>query len=201
MGPDLHTTMLNALLGRVRQGDREALDELLRRAAARMEALARSMLRRYPRVRRHEQTGDVVQEASLSLLAALKQLHFGSTRELYGLAAEHIRRRLLDLARRYDNPVRSPVPLSAGGEPSAPHVEDGDLERWQALHEAVEALPTDCREAFSLRFYHGWTVAEVAGLMRASTRTVLRLWSRAQLTLSERLGEGGLPSGVGATEP
>ena len=97
---DLRTTQLRELIDRLQRGDAAALDELLRRASARLERLARSMLRRFPNVRRQEQTADVVQEASMSLAGALRQLSFSSTREFYGLAAEHIRRRLLDLARR-----------------------------------------------------------------------------------------------------
>jgi RNA polymerase sigma factor (sigma-70 family) len=202
MDSGLHTTLLLALLDRVRQGDRDALDELLRRASVRLKSLARSMLRRFPRVRQHEQSADVVQETTLGLLGALREIHFSSTREFYGLVGEHVRRRLLDLARRYARPVNDPMPLASDGStdegPCQP--EEGDLDRWQALHEAVEGLPVECREVFSLRFYHGREVREVAQLLQVSTRTVMRTWSRTLLALSERLGEGGLPNGLGAPE-
>src|SRR5262245_47655899 len=115
MESDLHTEQLNFLHDRVKRGDNEALDELLRRVSRRLEGLARTMLRRFRRVGQHEQTADVVQEATLTFLGALRQLTFSSTREFYGLAAEHVRRRLLDLARHYDNPVRSPAALAKGG--------------------------------------------------------------------------------------
>jgi RNA polymerase sigma factor (sigma-70 family) len=201
MDSELHTTLLQALLERVRQGDRAALDELLRRATARLDALARAMLRRYPRVRQHEQTADVVQETAVGLLAVLRQLHFSSTREFYGLVAEHVRRRLLDLARRYARPVNDALSLdsdAAAGTLRQP--EDGDLDRWQALHEAVAELPGDCREVFSLRFYHGWEVQAIAQLLQVSNRTVIRTWSQTLLALSARLGEGGLPGGFAAAE-
>jgi RNA polymerase sigma factor (sigma-70 family) len=202
MSSELHTTLLQALLDRVRQGDREALDELLRRATARLDALARAMLQRFPRVRQHEETADVVQETAVGLLAVLRQLHFSSTREFYGLVAEHVRRRLLDLARRYARPGNDALSLpsdGAGGTLLQP--EDEDLDRWQTLHEAVEGLPADCREVFSLRFYHAWEVQAIAQLLGVSNRTVIRTWSRTLLALSERLGEGGLPGGFGAPEP
>lgn len=193
---DLHTTQLHVLLDRVQQGDQAALDELLRRSAGRMERLARSMLRRYPQVRDHEQTSDVVQEATMSLINALRQLHFTSTRELYGLAAEHVRRRLLDLARRYSKPWRDMRALDEGGVADSPRMEaDADLELWQDLHEAVDQLPTDQREAFSLRFYHGWDQKQIADLFQCSTKTVQRLLLRAQLRLGELLGGRGLPHG------
>src|SRR5688500_8583969 len=105
----LHTSHLPELLARLRQGDRAAVEELLRRCQRRLEAMARAMLRRYPRVAAHEQTGDVVQEASLSLLAALRTLDPADTATFYGLAAEHVRRRLLDLARKH-RPREVPAP-------------------------------------------------------------------------------------------
>src|SRR5262245_47048098 len=111
MSSELQTVQMKQLLLRFQNGDAAALDELLRRAARRMEHLARSMLRRYPAVRQREQTADVVQEATLSLMGALRQLSFGSTREFYGLAAEHIRRRLLDLSRWHGRAARDHMPL------------------------------------------------------------------------------------------
>src|SRR4051794_29968311 len=96
----LHTEDLPDLLARLRGGDRSAGDELIRRAGRRLETMARGMLRRYPAVARREQADDVLQEATASLLAALRTLEVADTRSFFGLAAEHLRRRLLDLARR-----------------------------------------------------------------------------------------------------
>jgi RNA polymerase sigma-70 factor (ECF subfamily) len=201
MGADLHTTELRQLLERFQGGDRAAVDELFRRAAGRLERLAHAMLRRYPQVRRHEQTADVVQEALLSLLGALRELSFASAREFHGLAAEHIRRRLLDLARRYRRPGRAPASLeqALGGADRlpAPEIDPDDAERWHDLHEAVAALPDELREVFGLRFYHGWTHQEIADSLQVSTRTVTRLWFRAQVRLTERLGARPLPGEEG----
>jgi RNA polymerase sigma factor (sigma-70 family) len=73
---------------------------------------------------------------------------------------------------------------------------DGDLDRWQALHEAAESLPADQREVFGLRFYHGWSNDEVAHTLNVSTKTVTRLWDRATVALRTRLGGRPLPEGV-----
>jgi RNA polymerase sigma factor (sigma-70 family) len=177
----LRTTALPDLLARLRIGDRVAADELLSRCRDRLEAMARAMLRRFPAVAAHEQTADVVQEASLSLLAALRSLDVADTRAFYGLAAHHVRLRLLDLARKYR--PRESVPAT---DP------DADLERWSALHEAAERLPVEPREVFSLRFYHGWTFAEIAVLLGASVPTARRRWLEAVAELRERL-KGELP--------
>jgi RNA polymerase sigma-70 factor (ECF subfamily) len=192
MDSDLNPTQFHLLLALVHKGDRQALDVLLRHASRRLEKLAPSMLRHYPLVRRHEQTGDVVQEALLTLIGALKQLHFASPTEFFGLAAEHLRRRLLDLTRRYAVPTRSPVELTLEKERSLRSQDsDDDVERWQALHEAAELLPPDCREVFSMRFYQGWGQEQIAEALQISPRTVTRLWTRAVLALSEQVGAGG----------
>jgi RNA polymerase sigma factor (sigma-70 family) len=201
LGTDLHTSELRDLLARFQAGDRSAGEELMRRAAGRLERLARSMLRRYPQVRQHEQTADIVQEALLSLLGALRELSVSSARALHALAAEHMRRRLLDLARRYRRPGRDHLSLeqAVGGAEllAAADTDEDDLDRWQALHEAVAALPAEQREVFCLRFYHGWTHEEIAGLLQVSTRTVTRLWFTAQLRLTEQLGPRRLPGDEG----
>ena len=178
----LRTIELPDLLARLRGGDRVAADELLSRCRDRLEAMARAMLRRFPAVAANEQTADVVQEASLSLLAALRSLDVADTRAFYGLAAHHVRLRLLDLARKHR-------PREAVPKPDDP---DADLERWTALHEAAERLPVAPREVFSLRFYHGWTFAEIAPLLGISVPTARRRWLEAVAELRERL-KGELP--------
>jgi RNA polymerase sigma factor (sigma-70 family) len=199
MPSELHTTELRVLLDRLDAADPTALEELLGRAAGRLERLARGMLRNFPLVRQREQTADVVQEAMLGLIGALRQVRFTSTRDFFGLAAEHIRRRLLDLARYHGRAHRNlePFPHGLNQAGDVGPAED-DFDDWQALHEAVAALPAEQREVFSLRLYHGWTVEEIAALMQISTRTVSRLWLRAQIRLAEQLR---LPSHPGEREP
>lgn len=93
MEADVRTTQLQAWFDRMRAGDPAARDELLRACGGRLERLARKMLRRFPGVRRWAQTGDVLQNAVLRLLRALEQVRPASTRELFGLAAEQMRKK------------------------------------------------------------------------------------------------------------
>ena len=58
-----HTAVLERWLERLRQGDEAARQEVIAHTCQRLEALTRRMLRRYPRLRRWEQTGDVMQNA------------------------------------------------------------------------------------------------------------------------------------------
>ena len=63
------------------------------------------------------------------------------------------------------------------------------MDRWTALHEAVDRLPADRREVFDLTFYHGWTQSQIAELLGVSDRQVRRLWIDACLRLKEAVGE------------
>jgi RNA polymerase sigma-70 factor (ECF subfamily) len=198
---------MRQLVARLQEGDGRASDELLRRAGARLEALARRMLCRFPNVGRYEQTGDVLQGATLRLLRALTKIRPESTRAMFGLAAEQIRRELLDLSRRYYGPEgwganHDSNALPAGfssapespREPFAPDEDPAELERWTAFHEAVEHLPAEEREVFSLAYYHGWSQREIAELMQHDERTIRRKWRHACLRLNTLL-EGNLPVG------
>jgi RNA polymerase sigma-70 factor (ECF subfamily) len=175
---DLHTTHLPDLLARMRKGERAAADELIGRCRERLERIAHAMLRTYPRVAAHEETGDVVQEASLSLLSALREVDVGDTAAFFSLAAEHVRRRLLDLARKH-----------RAREARPPEDHDADLERWADFHEAVGELPSDLRAVFELRFYHGLSLTEVAAQHGISESTALRRWQSALAELTQRLQE------------
>lgn len=189
----VHTAQLHGWLIRMKAGDPAAREELLRGLAGRLEHLTRKMLRRFPNVRRWADTNDVLQNALLRLLRALEAVHPGSMREFFGLAAEQIRRELLDLARHFYGPLghganlagQAPWgPASSGTEEPADPADDADdLERWCCFHESVAGLPAEEREVVGLVFYHGWGQAEVANLMGVSERTVQRRWHSALLKL------------------
>jgi RNA polymerase sigma-70 factor (ECF subfamily) len=206
--PELHTTQIQRLVERLQAGDVQAQNELLRRTGNRLEQLARSMLHRFPGVRRWEQTGDVLQNATLRLLRALERVRPESTRHFFNLAAEQIRRELLDLVRHYRR-RHGPGANHANGGPAdrihaAANVSDlpdpadeaADLERWQAFHTAIGELPDQEREVFELVYYHGWTRVQIAALSQVDERTVRRRWRAACLRLGESLG-GDFPSPCG----
>jgi DNA-directed RNA polymerase specialized sigma24 family protein len=146
--PSLHTTQLHDWFRRMQAGDRAASVELLRAVGGRLERLVRRMLRAFPNVRRLADTGDVCQEAAVSLLHSQERLDPppAGVRDFLGLAAAHIRRELLDLARRCGTAKRrGDVQLDAGGtradlDPTVPEDDPGELERWRRFHEEVEKL-------------------------------------------------------------
>ncbi|RLS41201.1 MAG: sigma-70 family RNA polymerase sigma factor [Planctomycetota bacterium] len=201
---EFHTVSLHNLMDRIHDGDPVAQDELIRRVIGRMEKLTRKMLHSFQGVRQWEQTGDVLQNVLIRLLNTLRKLRPQDTRAFFCLAAEHVRRELIDLNRHYqgahglgknqvvhdfspgeDNRAAGPQPVDSG-----PGAEE--LERWQAFHEAVGHLASDEREVFSLVFYHGWKQTQIAELMKIHERTVRRIWQAACLHLNDAIG-GELP--------
>jgi RNA polymerase sigma factor (sigma-70 family) len=198
-----HTLRIQSYLDRLRDGDETARSELLQCAVERLRKLARKMLRTYPRVRRWEETDDILQNAVLRLHRALGQIALATPRDFYRLAALNIRRELLDLAKHYYGPLghgakhasRGPGESSGATEP----VEQGDLSTeasrlvaWGEFHEQIGALPDEEREVFDLLWYQGLNQAMAAELLGVSERTIKRRWQAARLHLHEAL-HGEMP--------
>jgi RNA polymerase sigma-70 factor (ECF subfamily) len=203
-----HTAVLGQWLERLRQGDeaasREARNEVINHACERLEALTRRMLRHYPRLRRWEQTGDVLQNAVLRLHRSLATVRPESPGQFYGLAAAQIRRELIDLARHHFGPEGGAVHHHTDGAgpagPEGPGVDREDpsggpatLAEWTEFHENVQRLPGPEREVFDLLWYEGLTQVEAALVLGVTERTVKNRWRSAKLGLQRLLGEG--PSG------
>ncbi|MCG8435713.1 MAG: sigma-70 family RNA polymerase sigma factor [Gammaproteobacteria bacterium] len=216
MGPPAdNSTELQILLDRANEGEPEAYEELVERAAQRLGRLAHRMLGSFPHVRRWEETDDVQQAALLRLYNSLAEVRPDSTKAFFGLAATQIRRTLIDLARHYygvyghgakhhTDPGRRAADDSGGVLANAGFVQDGpnDLLAWSEFHEAVEKLPEEEREAFSSIWYGGLSQREAADLFGVSERTMIRRMNRARIGIHQALGGksplmDGLPRGDG----
>jgi len=200
---DSSTVRLQRCLDRLRAGDAAARDELLANSCERLRRLTRKMLNDNRRVRRWEDTGDVLQNALIRLCRALQVVSPPTARDFYRLAAAQIRRVLIDLARHYYGPLglgahhasqaagdsrRSP----SGVEPIDASNDPGRIALWTEFHAAVERLPDEEREVFDLLWYQGLTQAAAAAVIGVSDRTVKSRWRSARLRLYEALG-GTLP--------
>jgi RNA polymerase sigma-70 factor (ECF subfamily) len=192
--PSLNTAALQACLDRWRMGDRTAANDLLRMAIDRLEKLARRMTRSFPNIRGMADTDDVLQNSLLRFLRTLQNIRPTTTRDFFNLAAVHIRRELLDLARRSKN--KRTVPLDPNDsssptapEPIAPDDTGPEAERWVRFHEAVDQLPLEEREVVGLVFYHDWTQERIAELFNVDERTIRRRWKSACDKLRSIVGE------------
>ena len=132
-------------LAEMRAGNAHASGELLRCACDRLTPLTHQMLRNFGRVRRWEQTDDVVQSSLLRLYRMLADIQPTNAVDFYRLAALNIRRELLDLAKHYYGPqglgtnyASTDSPGDAQAEPEidrpAPRDDPGQLADWAAFH-------------------------------------------------------------------
>jgi RNA polymerase sigma factor (sigma-70 family) len=165
---------------------------LLDRAVGRLELLCANMLyRSYPRLTRPPlrlETDEVVGAVVERLIKALGTVRPRTVREFFGLANQHMRWELNDLARRLDERPAN-VELSEGLVP-APAGSDSVLTPdARRILEAIDGLPEDEREAFNLVRIHGLTQPEAAEVLGISVKTVQRRLNRGLVLLAEQLDD------------
>lgn len=194
------TQRIQGWIDRLRAGDESARAALLECAADRLTRLTRKMLRSFPRVRRWEETEDVLQNAALRLHRALADVQPTNVQEFFRLAALNIRRELLDLARHYYGPQGVGAkhatwkPDRTSGENLHPAEAQPDLSddpdrlvAWTEFHRKIETLPEEERQMFDLLWYQGLSQAEAGEVLNISERTIKRRWRAARLKLHEAL--------------
>jgi RNA polymerase sigma-70 factor (ECF subfamily) len=200
-----NSVQVQGWLDRLQAGDESARTELLNCACERLTRLTRKMLKGYPRLKRWEQTDDVLQNAVMRLHRALGQVRPASSADFFRLAALNIRRELLDLAKHYYGPRGRGTKHATVDEKSdaksgvvAAHEAADDagephrLAAWTEFHRQIERLPDEEREVFDLLWYQGLGQAEAASLLNVSDRTIKRRWQSARLRLHEAL-RGEMP--------
>ncbi len=193
-------TDLQRVIERFASGDDSALNDLLVRTSDRFEKLTRSMLSDFGRVRRWEETADIVQNASVRLFRAFQTTRPTDIRGFFALAALQIRRELIDLARHYFGPeglganYESRSDWSDIAKSSKSSAQQGTetfdpsrLSTWSEFHKLAGELPDDEREVFDLIYYQGLEQIAAAGLLGISERTVRRRWQSAKEMLNEAL--------------
>jgi RNA polymerase sigma factor (sigma-70 family) len=179
-------------VARLAAGDLAARDRIIELCADRLRSLAHRMLRRFPNVRRWDDTDDVFQNAALRLHRALGQLDSAAPRSVMALAATQLHRELIDLARKHAGPASyaanhgTNVVRPGQDRDDAPrHVDRAadaaePLDRWEEFHAAVERLPDESREVFHLVWYLGADQKTIATLVGCSERTVKTRWREAR---------------------
>jgi RNA polymerase sigma-70 factor (ECF subfamily) len=198
--PSDQTLQIQGWIDRLRGGDESARQELLNCACERLTRLTHKMLKGYPRVRRWEETGDVLQKAMMRLYRALENVQPASVVDFFRLAALNIRRELLDLVKHYYGPQgagahHATIGPKAGGEDGPPSPLDqaqaddspNRLAFWTEFHQEVDRLPDEDREVFDLLWYQGLSQAEAAKALGISERTIKRRWQSARLRLYQSL--------------
>ena len=153
-----NTTHLQVMLDVGAEGNPQAYAELINLASDRLLRLTRKMLRRYPHLKRWEQTDDIFQQAAMRLWKALEKVQPENSRHYFNLAALQVRRELIDVARKLSGPLGIAGNLdSISGEQKERRTPDGPgndsqdpvrLAAWTEFHEAVDQLDDTLRETF-----------------------------------------------------
>jgi RNA polymerase sigma-70 factor (ECF subfamily) len=174
-------------------GAEPVIRELLARAAGRLRMLCGTFLHNsYPRLTRppvNMETDELLGGVVAGLLTALRTTRPPTVRRFFGLANQHIRWQLNDLARRLDE--RSAAAALAESGIAAPPASTASVlsPDGRRMLEAIDGLPEDEREVFELVGIQGLTHCEVAAVVGVSEKTVQRRLIRARLLLAERLAD------------
>jgi RNA polymerase sigma factor (sigma-70 family) len=191
--PIAHTTTIDRCIERLNANLPEARTELLQVTRDRLMAMLRAQMPRSARLRRWEQSDDVLQNVQMRLLRCFDQISITSAREFLALAATNMRRELIDLARHHFRELgqgqNHATPGSNDGwAQCVDHDDAAKLSEWAELHEFISGLPDSLREVVDLLWYHGLKTREVAELLGVSTKTVTRRWVEAKAEIAAHLG-------------
>ncbi len=170
---DQHPASVTMLLQDWRRGDSSALDQVARIVDRELRRLAASYLRR-ERPGHTLQPTALVNEAFLRLMGRGDRIDWESRSQFIGIAARHMRQILVDHARRHIAGKRGAgaTMIALDDAPASSNPPSADL---MALHEALEKLAeADPRKAraMELKYFGGLEMAEIAGVLNVSIKTV-----------------------------
>jgi RNA polymerase sigma factor (TIGR02999 family) len=178
---------VTGLLVRWRTGDREALDALTPLVYDELRRLAKSYLRR----ERPDHTLDgtaLVHEAYMRLVDQ-RNVEWRNRNHFFALAAELIRRILVDHARARIAAKRGGANVKLSLDEALAPADEKDL-NILALDDALVALakadPQQSR-IVELRYFAGLTIEETADVMEISPATVKRDWTTAKAFLKREM--------------
>jgi RNA polymerase sigma factor (TIGR02999 family) len=164
-------------------GDQQALEDLMPLVYSELRRLAKAYLRR-ERSDHTLQSTALVNEAFLRLVNQ-RNVQWKSRAHFFGIAAQLIRRILVDHARAHQADKRGAgaFKLSLDEAIGVPEKRDLDLVALDdALQRLTELDPQQSR-IVELRFFAGLSIEETAEVLGISTATVKREWSTARAWL------------------
>lgn len=190
--PDHPRGEVTALLQDWSGGDRKALERLVPLIYGELRRLARSYLRS-ERPDHTLQPTALVHEAYLRLIDQ-KDVVWQSRAHFFGIAAQMMRRILVDHARKRHAAKRDAAGLKIVAEADAASVSQNapDLLALDSALDALERLDPRQARIVELRFFGGLTVEETAEVASVSPATVKREWRTARAWLRREIdgGEG-----------
>ena len=169
------------------KGDKDALSRLVPLVYDELHKLAGRYLRR-ERPDHTLQTTALVHEAYLTLVNQ-RDAHWENRVQFFAVAAQLMRRILVDYARRHQASKRGGDLYRLSLEDAFVPSDEKDPELL-VLHEALDRLETiDSQQSrvVELRVFGGLTLEETAQILNVSPRTVRREWSMAKAWLHQQI--------------
>ena len=182
---------ITGLLHRFQQGDSDAKSLLVSKVYGELKIIAARYMRR-EKTDHTLQTTALVNEAYMKLVN-VKDAHWNDRAHFFAVAAQMMRRILVDHAREH-------IAEKRGGGHGVLQLDEALVFAPQRSHEMVkldDALTrleeSDPRAAkvVELRFFGGLSIDETAEAMSVSPRTVKREWMFAKAWLRNEFGVGG----------
>jgi RNA polymerase sigma-70 factor (ECF subfamily) len=189
------------LLKRLSNGDQDALAQLIPLIYDELHRLAAFHLQR-ERAEHTLQTTALVHEAYLRLVDQ-KEVHWKNRGHFFAVAAQAMRRVLVDYARRHQAVKRgSSLPKVSLDEAIA--ISNETVNQLLVIDELLNRLTSvDPQESriVELRFFGGLTVEETAEVMGISPATVKREWSVARAWLLREISKCSAEVSPGIPDP
>jgi RNA polymerase sigma factor (TIGR02999 family) len=188
------TSAVSGLLRAWSKGDVTAREKLMALVYEELRRRAAAYLRR-ERTDHTLQPTALVNEAYLRLIGQ-ERVVWRSRAHFYGVAAQMMRRILVDHARGHGRDKRFGAAVRVALDERAGTIEPRDCELLlldQALEELAAIDPQQAR-IVELRYFGGLTEGEVASVLAVSRSTVTREWLIAKGWLYRRITAGQQPS-------
>ena len=187
MQDDRETHEITGLLDRWRLGDRDAANELMELAYADLHRIAAREMRR-EHGEHTLQTTAVLHEAYLRIFRSTP-VKWKDRSHFYAVAAQQLRRVLLDHARRVLSEKRGGgiVKLSFLESDGAGISVDERLLTLDAALARLEDLDPRAAKVVELRFFGGLTESDAAEVLDISVATLKRDWDFAKTWLAAQL--------------
>lgn len=184
---------ITTLLVRWGRGDQEALDALTPLVYQELRRLANGYLRRERQDHTLEGTA-LVHEAYLRLIDQ-NQVEWRSRNHFYALAAELIRRILVDHARARVAAKRggASIKLSLDESLTPAQEKEQDLVSLDDALNALAAADSQQSRIVELRYFGGLTIEETADVLGISPATVKRDWVMAKAFLKREMLRNARP--------
>jgi len=169
------------------EGDQSALDKLMLLVYDELRRVASNYLRR-ERQNHTLQPTALVNEAYMKLVD--QKAHWQNPAQFYGVAAQLMRRILVDHARQHQAAKRGGTHQQRLSITSARAVADAPAVDLLAVHEALEELKQfdpQQERIVELRFFGGLSIDETAEVLGVGHATVERDWKMARAWLRKKL--------------